>query len=74
VFADGRRFRILAIVDDFTHECLALVADTSLLGLRVARELSALIIRRGRPSIIVSDRVEASAPVVALNLPDHSSQ
>jgi putative transposase len=73
-FADGRRFRILAIVDDFTHECLALAADTSLPGLRVARELGALIIRRGRPAIIVSDRVEASAPVVALNLLDHSSQ
>jgi putative transposase len=29
-FADGRRFRILAIVDDFTRECLALVPDTSL--------------------------------------------
>jgi putative transposase len=29
-FADGRRFRILAVVDDFTRECLALVADTSL--------------------------------------------
>jgi hypothetical protein len=25
---DGRRFCILAIVDDFTRECLALVADT----------------------------------------------
>jgi putative transposase len=33
-FADGRRFRILAIVDDFTRECLALVPDTSLPGLR----------------------------------------
>ena len=32
-FADGRRFRILAVVDDFTGECLALVADTSLPGL-----------------------------------------
>ncbi len=29
-FTDGRRFRMLAIVDDFTRECLALVADTSL--------------------------------------------
>ena len=29
---DGRRFRILAIVDDFTRECLALVPDTSLSG------------------------------------------
>ena len=34
--SDGRRFRILAIVDDFTRECLALIADTSLPGLRVA--------------------------------------
>ena len=52
---DGRRFRILAIVDDFTRECLALVADTSLSGLRVARELDAVIARRGRPAMIVSD-------------------
>src|SRR2546430_10177029 len=39
-FADGRRFRILAIVDDFTRECLALIPDTSLPGLRVVRELN----------------------------------
>jgi transposase InsO family protein len=38
-FADGRRFRILVVVDDFTRECVALVADTSLSGARVAREL-----------------------------------
>ncbi len=54
-FTDGRRFRILAIVDDFTRECLALVADTSLPGLRVVRELDALIAARGRPAMIVSD-------------------
>jgi len=54
-FANGRRFRILAIVDDFTRECLALVADTSLPGLRVARELDGVITRRGRPAMIVSD-------------------
>jgi putative transposase len=36
---DGRRFRILAIVDDFTRECLCLTADTSLPGGRVVREL-----------------------------------
>jgi putative transposase len=52
---DGRRFRILAVVDDFTRECLALVADTSLSGHRVVRELDAVIARRGRPSSIVSD-------------------
>src|SRR5207248_6575164 len=54
-FSDGRRFRILAIVDDFTRECLALVPDTSLPGLRVARELNTLIASRGRPLMCVSD-------------------
>jgi putative transposase len=29
---DGRRFRILAVANDCTRECLALVADTSLSG------------------------------------------
>ena len=52
---DGRRFRILAIVDDCTRECLALAADSSLSGLRVARELDAIIRQRGRPEMIVSD-------------------
>jgi putative transposase len=54
-FADGRRFRILAIVDDFTRECLALVPDTSLPGLRVVRELDTLIAARSRPVMCVSD-------------------
>ena len=54
-FTDGRRFRVLAVVDDYTRECLALVADTSLSGVRVVRELDALIARRGRPRTIVSD-------------------
>jgi putative transposase len=47
--ADGRRFRILAVVDDFTRECLVLVPDTSLPGARVVRELKGLIAVRGRP-------------------------
>lgn len=54
-FTDGRRFRVLAIVDDFSRECLALVADTSLSGLRVTRELTTIMVRRGRPKTIVSD-------------------
>ena len=52
---NGRRFRILAVVDDFTRECLCLVADTSLSGLRVTRELDAVIAVRGRPGTCVSD-------------------
>lgn len=34
---DDRRFRILTVVDDCTRGCLALAADTSLSGTRVAR-------------------------------------
>ncbi|ASP29274.1 MAG TPA: IS3 family transposase [Erythrobacter sp.] len=51
----GRRFRILCVVDDFSRECLALVADTSLSGARVARELTSLIGMRGKPHTVVSD-------------------
>jgi len=53
--ANGRRFRVLTIIDDVTKECLAAVPDTSLSGKRVAREMNALIARRGRPGAIVSD-------------------
>ncbi|MEO0361914.1 MAG: IS3 family transposase, partial [Pseudomonadota bacterium] len=54
-FTDGRRFRLLAVVDDYSRECLALVADTSLSGARVARGLDAIITVRGRPTTVVSD-------------------
>lgn len=54
-FACGRRFRILNIVDDVTRECLAAIPDTSISGRRVARELTVLIERRGKPGMIVSD-------------------
>ncbi len=54
-FTDGRRFRILTVVDDFTRENLALIADTSLSGLRVTRELDQVITERGMPGTIVSD-------------------
>jgi putative transposase len=53
--ASGRRFRILNIVDDVTKECLAAIADTSISGHRVARELSTLVAQRGKPAMIVSD-------------------
>jgi putative transposase len=52
---DGRRFRILEVFDDCTRECLALVADTSISGRRVARELDAVIAWRGEQATIVSD-------------------
>ncbi|WP_430641281.1 IS3 family transposase, partial [Bradyrhizobium daqingense] len=54
-FANGRRFRILNIVDDVTKECLGAIPETSISGRRVARELTAIVQRRGKPGMIVSD-------------------
>jgi len=54
-FTDGRRFRVLAVMDQCSRECLMAVADTSMPGLRVVRELDRLIALHGRPKIIVSD-------------------
>ncbi len=55
-FANGRRFRILNVVDDVTKECLGAIPDTSISGRRVVRELTAIIARRqAKPGMIVSD-------------------
>jgi len=43
------------VVDDHTRENLALIAETSLSGLRVTRELDRVISERGMPGTIVSD-------------------
>jgi putative transposase len=53
--ADGRNFRTLNIVDDFTRECLAIEVDRSLPGLRVARVLDRLHAAVGLPKTIVVD-------------------
>lgn len=51
----GRRFRILAIYDVCTRRCLAAIADFSLSGRRVARELDLLIARHRKPKTVGSD-------------------
>jgi putative transposase len=53
--ADGRGFRTLNIVDDFTRECVAIEVDRSLPGLRVARVLDRLHATMGLPQTIVVD-------------------
>ncbi|MGX1501284.1 transposase InsO family protein [Labrenzia sp. MBR-25] len=50
---DGRRFRILSVIDDFSRECLATVVDNSISGARVARELDMIAERRGRYPLMV---------------------
>jgi putative transposase len=52
---DGRRFRILTVVDDFTRACLALEVDTSLGGRRVVQVLQRVIESRGIPTMLVTD-------------------
>ena len=53
--ADGRNFRTLNIVDDFTRECVAIEVDRSVPGLRVTRVLSRLHAAIGLPTTIVVD-------------------
>lgn len=54
-FGACRKFRILAVNDDCCRENLAPIADTSVSGARVARELDALVRIHGKPACIVSD-------------------
>jgi putative transposase len=51
----GRRFRALAIVDDFSRECPAIEVDTSLGGVRVVGVLDRLSETRGLPEVITMD-------------------
>jgi len=53
--SSGRRIRALTIVDDFTHESLAIEVDTSLSGARVTRVLDMLGEIRGLPKTLVMD-------------------
>jgi len=53
--ADGRVFRTLNIVDDFTRECLAIEVDTSLSGHRLVRVLELLVAGERRPQALVMD-------------------
>lgn len=52
---DGRKLRVLAIVDDYSRECLALEVDTSLPGARVVAVLERLADLRGLPHSITVD-------------------
>jgi putative transposase len=53
--ADGRWFLILSVVDQFTRECLCLVADQSLTGEKVAQALEPVGRQRGAPRAITVD-------------------
>jgi len=51
----GRKIRMLTVIDEYSRKCLGIILDTSISGLRVARELDTLIESNGRPERILSD-------------------
>jgi len=53
--ADGRWFRTLTVLDVFTRESLALLADRSLTGVKVAAALTPIVGHRGAPVSITVD-------------------
>lgn len=53
--ANGRRFRILNVVDDFTRECVGQVVDVSISGERLVALLEHLGETRGLPKTLVCD-------------------
>lgn len=55
ILSDGRRFRALTIVDDFSRECPTIEVDTSIGGLRVTRVLDRISEVRGIPESITVD-------------------
>ncbi len=52
---DGRAFRLLTIIDEFTRDCLAVVVDRKLSSDRVLEQLTHLFTQRGAPDYIRSD-------------------
>jgi len=54
-FSDGRRFRSLTVVDDFSRECPAIEVDTSISGARIVRVLERLSESHELPKVIVTD-------------------
>ena len=53
--ADGRWFWILTVIDQFTRECLCVLADQSLNGEKVAQALEPIVTQRGAPRSMTVD-------------------
>jgi len=53
--ADGRKMRMLVVIDVYSRECLHIEVDTSLPGRRVVRVLDELVAMRTLPKRIVMD-------------------
>jgi putative transposase len=71
--ADGRKIRLLNIIDVFSRESLKIVVDTSLSGARVVRELEDLIKNIGKPRQIISDNGTEFTSVAVLKWSENSA-
>ena len=69
---DGRKIRVLNIIDEFSRESLKMVVDTSLSGSRVVRELKELVEERGKPKQIISDNGTEFTSVAILRWTEES--
>ena len=58
--SNGRRFRILNVVDDYSRECILQYVDISISGETGSRLLNMLLSERGKPQSIVCDNVLTS--------------
>ena len=54
-FPDGKWFRILTVVDQYTRECLCASADRSQTGEKVVEQMKRLVTLRGAPESITTD-------------------
>lgn len=54
-FPDGKWFRILTVVDQYTRECLCAYADRSQTGEKVVEQMKRLVTLRGAPESITTD-------------------
>ena len=53
--ADGRRIRVLNIVDDYSRVCIGQLVDLSISGARMVRHFEGLAVTRGLPQHLVLD-------------------
>jgi putative transposase len=53
--ADGRWFRVLTVVDQYTRECLCAFPDRSQTGEKVVEQMKRLVVLRGAPESITTD-------------------
>jgi putative transposase len=52
---DGRRLKMLAVVDEYTRECLSIEAERTITARDVVKVLAKLFEKRGEPALIRSD-------------------